>query len=184
MVSKARLDFPEPESPVMQIRRFRGRRTVMSFRLCSRAPWTTSSSAAIRAAIVLQRTCVRKALLAATPAKPAWPLIGIASDALVPLRDAVREQAPRGGVPGGREEVPPVLDHEPGAGGSGREGGPAQIPGVGEPAGEERGEHREAEGELVDPQTADEYPGAKPVTLQAKHVARVFGKITFRIKIC
>src|SRR6059058_4793865 len=52
MVSKARLDFPEPESPVMQIRRFRGRRTVMSFRLCSRAPCTTSSSAAIKTAIV------------------------------------------------------------------------------------------------------------------------------------
>src|SRR5207244_2986127 len=33
----------------MQIRRFRGSRTVMSFRLCSRAPWTTSSSAAMRA---------------------------------------------------------------------------------------------------------------------------------------
>src|SRR3954468_10172062 len=28
----------------MQIRRCLGRRTVMSFRLCSRAPWTTSSS--------------------------------------------------------------------------------------------------------------------------------------------
>src|SRR6266540_1612152 len=47
MVSKARLDFPEPERPVMQISRFRGNRTVMSLRLCSRAPWTTSSSAAI-----------------------------------------------------------------------------------------------------------------------------------------
>src|SRR3954463_14615448 len=44
MVSKARLDFPEPERPVTQIRRCLGRRTVMSFRLCSRAPWTTSSS--------------------------------------------------------------------------------------------------------------------------------------------
>src|SRR5437763_14240273 len=30
----------------MQMRRFRGKRTVMSFRLCSRAPWTISSSAA------------------------------------------------------------------------------------------------------------------------------------------
>src|SRR5690349_3471949 len=36
----------------MQIRRFRGSRTVMSLRLCSRAPWTTSSSAAIEWAIV------------------------------------------------------------------------------------------------------------------------------------
>lgn len=37
----------------MQIKAFRGRRTVMSFRLCSRAPWTMSSSeAAIRDSIV------------------------------------------------------------------------------------------------------------------------------------
>src|SRR5206468_602719 len=47
MVSKARLDLPDPESPVMQMRAFRGSRTVMSLRLCSRAPWTISSSAAI-----------------------------------------------------------------------------------------------------------------------------------------
>src|SRR5919108_4857504 len=46
MVSKARLDLPEPDSPVTQISAFRGNRTVMSLRLCSRAPWTTSSSAA------------------------------------------------------------------------------------------------------------------------------------------
>src|SRR5919109_3951260 len=45
MVSNARLDFPDPESPVTQTSRFRGRRTVMFFRLCSRAPWTTSWSA-------------------------------------------------------------------------------------------------------------------------------------------
>src|SRR6185312_4194773 len=31
----------------MQMRAFLGSRTVMSFRLCSRAPWTTSSSAAM-----------------------------------------------------------------------------------------------------------------------------------------
>src|SRR4051794_12541613 len=31
----------------MQMRAFRGSRTVTSFRLCSRAPWTTSSSAAM-----------------------------------------------------------------------------------------------------------------------------------------
>src|SRR4051812_24804464 len=36
----------------MQMRAFRGSRTVMSLRLCSRAPWTTSSSAAIEKAIV------------------------------------------------------------------------------------------------------------------------------------
>src|SRR4051794_16441853 len=43
----------------MQIRRFRGSRTVMSFRLCSRAPWTTSSSAAIRGGHCIGRTYVR-----------------------------------------------------------------------------------------------------------------------------
>src|SRR5438477_10999418 len=57
MVSKARLDFPEPESPVMQMRAFRGSRTVMSFRLCSRAPWTTSSSAAMGAPFYLANVC-------------------------------------------------------------------------------------------------------------------------------
>src|SRR5882757_9475456 len=36
----------------MQMSAFRGSRTVMSLRLCSRAPWTTSSSAAIEKAIV------------------------------------------------------------------------------------------------------------------------------------
>ena len=36
----------------MQISAFRGSRTVMSLRLCSRAPWTTSSSAAIEETIV------------------------------------------------------------------------------------------------------------------------------------
>src|SRR6058998_1011349 len=57
MVSKARLDFPEPESPVMQMRAFRGSRTVMSLRLCSRAPWTTSSSAAMGAPLYLPNVC-------------------------------------------------------------------------------------------------------------------------------
>src|SRR5438105_11701195 len=47
MVSKASEDFPEPESPVMQTSAFRGSLTVTSFRLCSRAPWTISSSAAM-----------------------------------------------------------------------------------------------------------------------------------------
>src|SRR5215813_7595641 len=60
MVSKARLDLPDPDSPVMQIRRFRGRRTVMSLRLCSRAPWTMSSSAAMRgqSTVTNGRSCV------------------------------------------------------------------------------------------------------------------------------
>jgi hypothetical protein len=38
MVSKASDDLPEPDSPVMQMSAFRGSLTVMSFRLCSRAP--------------------------------------------------------------------------------------------------------------------------------------------------
>src|SRR5919204_5259149 len=37
----------------MQISAFRGSLTVTSFRLCSRAPWTTSSSAAIAPTILL-----------------------------------------------------------------------------------------------------------------------------------
>src|SRR5215204_581094 len=47
MVSKASEDFPEPDSPVTQIRALRGSRTVTFLRLCSRAPCTTSSSAAM-----------------------------------------------------------------------------------------------------------------------------------------
>src|ERR687898_108324 len=46
MVSNASDDFPEPESPVTHTSAFRGMRTVTFFRLCSRPPWTTSSSAA------------------------------------------------------------------------------------------------------------------------------------------
>src|SRR5918994_2135366 len=41
MVSKARDDLPLPESPVTTTITSRGRETVMSFRLCSRAPRTT-----------------------------------------------------------------------------------------------------------------------------------------------
>src|SRR3954453_14944044 len=41
----------------MQMRRLRGSRTVMSFRLCSRAPWTTSSSAAIRGPLYPPNMC-------------------------------------------------------------------------------------------------------------------------------
>src|SRR5215204_7779770 len=40
MVSKARLDLPEPDSPVNTIRRSRGSSTLMFLRLCSRAPRT------------------------------------------------------------------------------------------------------------------------------------------------
>jgi hypothetical protein len=44
MVSKARLDLPLPDKPVMTTRRSRGSSTVMFLRLCSRAPLTTSES--------------------------------------------------------------------------------------------------------------------------------------------
>src|SRR5579875_1495123 len=45
IVSKARLDLPEPDSPVNTIKASRGRSIEMSLRLCSRAPRTTSRSA-------------------------------------------------------------------------------------------------------------------------------------------
>src|SRR4029079_1652208 len=40
MVSKARLDLPDPDRPVNTIRRSRGSSTLMFLRLCSRAPRT------------------------------------------------------------------------------------------------------------------------------------------------
>src|SRR5687767_7454609 len=40
MVSNARLDLPEPESPVTTTRLSRGISSEMFFRLCTRAPWT------------------------------------------------------------------------------------------------------------------------------------------------
>src|SRR5262245_58844159 len=40
MVSKARLDLPEPESPVTTIRRPRGNSRQTFLRLWTRAPWT------------------------------------------------------------------------------------------------------------------------------------------------
>src|SRR5512144_1399785 len=47
MVSKAREDLPEPESPVMTVRDPRGISTSMLRRLCSRAPRTISRSSGI-----------------------------------------------------------------------------------------------------------------------------------------
>src|SRR5262245_40342119 len=44
IVSKARLDLPEPESPVNTIIESRGRSSETSLRLCSRAPRTISRS--------------------------------------------------------------------------------------------------------------------------------------------
>src|SRR5688500_6426513 len=40
MVSKARLDLPDPDRPVMTVRLSRGISTSMPLRLCSRAPRT------------------------------------------------------------------------------------------------------------------------------------------------
>src|SRR5207342_2297505 len=45
IVSKARLDLPDPDSPVNTMRASRGRSRLTSRRLCSRAPRTTSRSA-------------------------------------------------------------------------------------------------------------------------------------------
>src|SRR5688500_13853710 len=42
MVSKARLDLPDPESPVTTVRLLRGISTETFFRLCTRAPWTAT----------------------------------------------------------------------------------------------------------------------------------------------
>src|SRR5215211_7416696 len=47
MVSKASDDLPLPERPVTTTRTSRGSETVMFFRLCSRAPWTTIRLSAI-----------------------------------------------------------------------------------------------------------------------------------------
>src|SRR6185503_4378560 len=44
MVSKARLDLPEPERPVTTTRLSRGISTVMFLRLCTRAPCTATVS--------------------------------------------------------------------------------------------------------------------------------------------
>src|SRR3712207_36694 len=47
MVSKARLDLPDPDRPVNTISASRGRSTEMLRRLCSRAPRTTSRSVTV-----------------------------------------------------------------------------------------------------------------------------------------
>src|SRR6185503_18182216 len=47
MVSKARDDLPEPDRPVITVKRSRGMSTLMFFRLCWRAPLTLMRSMAI-----------------------------------------------------------------------------------------------------------------------------------------
>src|SRR5204862_7648451 len=59
MVSKASEDLPEPDSPVMTTSASRGIATVMSLRLCSRAPETTSASDRAMTTSVFRRTDVR-----------------------------------------------------------------------------------------------------------------------------
>ena len=52
MVSKARLDFPEPDNPVKTIRDSRGSSIETSLRLCSRAPRTINLSMLINAPLL------------------------------------------------------------------------------------------------------------------------------------
>src|SRR6266702_1482357 len=52
MVSNARLDLPEPDSPVNTIRASLGRSSDTSLRLCSRAPRTTRRSATALCSLV------------------------------------------------------------------------------------------------------------------------------------
>jgi hypothetical protein len=52
IVSNARLDFPEPDSPVNTIRESLGRSSDTSLRLCSRAPRTTRRSATALCSLV------------------------------------------------------------------------------------------------------------------------------------
>src|SRR6266545_274244 len=56
MVSNARLDLPEPESPVTTISRSRGISSEMFFRLCTRAPFTAM---VVRAAAFAAPRCCR-----------------------------------------------------------------------------------------------------------------------------
>jgi hypothetical protein len=42
-MSKASVDLPEPDTPVMTVKRSRGISTSMFFRLCSRALWMTTA---------------------------------------------------------------------------------------------------------------------------------------------
>ena len=52
IVSKARLDFPEPDKPVKTIKDSRGSSMETSLRLCSRAPRTISLSMLINAPLL------------------------------------------------------------------------------------------------------------------------------------
>src|SRR5450756_640636 len=53
MVSKAKDDLPDPESPVNTMRLLRGRSTEISRRLCSRAPRTTRRSWSYRGGVTV-----------------------------------------------------------------------------------------------------------------------------------
>src|SRR5215217_700502 len=76
MVSKARLDLPDPERPVMVTSAFRGSETVTSLRLCSRAPWTTRASADIEPSVASERTFALRVRRAAGGApRPVRPVL-------------------------------------------------------------------------------------------------------------
>src|SRR4051794_26438878 len=68
MVSKASDDLPDPDSPVMTTSASRGSATVMSLRLCSRAPETTSASDRPMETSLWNRTDVPPTVTRRTPA--------------------------------------------------------------------------------------------------------------------
>src|SRR6185295_18387434 len=90
MVSKARLDLPEPDSPVMTTRALRGSLRCRSLRLCSRAPETTISPRSIKRITSVEpssaRTGVRFSLLALDGDRHAHPLVDGADDAVLARR--------------------------------------------------------------------------------------------------
>src|SRR5271170_6714682 len=72
IVSNARLDFPDPDSPVNTISASRGKSSETSFRLCSRAPRTTRRSATVCSAL-RSLTSVFRGLGDASPWYPGGP---------------------------------------------------------------------------------------------------------------
>src|SRR6185312_10121223 len=99
----------------MQTSLFRGSRTVTSLRLCSRAPWTTSSSESITDPVYpggSDRTSVRSGGREAAPGAAPGPLFGlraeprahgIEEDVLACAREVFLGLDRAGGVPAGEE---------------------------------------------------------------------------------
>src|SRR6266700_6603250 len=75
IVSKARLDFPEPDSPVKTINASLGRSSDTSFRLCSRAPRTIRRSAT---AVPVLLTTHRCSVMVSTGGDKAGGFCGVA----------------------------------------------------------------------------------------------------------